>query len=93
MAKYQKLPVIIEAWQNASNTLEPIPIWLLNAVNKGEVRQLADGSIMVNTLEGIMIGEVGDYIIQGVNGELYPCKADIFEKTYRKVEEGENEND
>jgi hypothetical protein len=34
------------------------------------------------TFEGMMRGEVGDYIIQGVKGEIYPCKPDIFAATY-----------
>lgn len=42
--------------------------------------------IYINTLEGQMLASVGDYIIKGVNGELYPCKPDIFEKTYDRVE-------
>ena len=42
--------------------------------------------IKIKTLEGKMVSRVGDYIIKGVNGEFYPCKPDIFEKTYEKVE-------
>lgn len=41
--------------------------------------------IVIHTLEGDMTASVGDYIITGVNGEKYPCKPDIFEKTYEKV--------
>lgn len=41
----------------------------------------------VETLEGTMHVSVGDYIITGVNGERYPCKPDIFEKTYEKINE------
>lgn len=41
----------------------------------------------IPTLEGLMIATEKDWIIRGVNGELYPCKPDIFEKTYEKVEE------
>ena len=40
---------------------------------------------IIHTLEGDMKASVGDYIITGVNGEQYPCKPDIFEKTYKKV--------
>ena len=40
---------------------------------------------IIHTLEGDMKASVGDYIITGVNGEQYPCKPDIFEKTYEKV--------
>ena len=40
----------------------------------------------IHTLEGDMVGQVGDWLITGVNGEQYPCKDDIFQKTYEKVE-------
>lgn len=43
--------------------------------------------LIIHTLEGDMKANVGDYIITGVNGEQYPCKPDIFEKTYEKVDE------
>jgi len=35
-----------------------------------------------------MVGNVGDWIIMGIHGEKYPCKPDIFEKTYESVESG-----
>jgi hypothetical protein len=41
--------------------------------------------IKINTKEGVMIGEIGDFLIQGIAGELYPCKNDIFHKTYEEV--------
>lgn len=43
------------------------------------------GVILIQTHEGVMIANEGDYIIQGVNGEIYPCKPDIFELTYEEV--------
>lgn len=43
--------------------------------------------IKIETLEGTMKASVRDYIIKGVNGEFYPCKPDIFEKTYEEVTE------
>lgn len=43
-------------------------------------------SMYIETLEGIMHAEPGDWIITGVNGEKYPCKPDIFEKTYESVD-------
>ncbi|NRT90899.1 hypothetical protein [Clostridium beijerinckii] len=46
-----------------------------------------DRELLINTLEGTLKANVGDYIITGVNGEQYPCKPDIFEKTYELVEE------
>jgi len=39
----------------------------------------------VHTLEGLMSGKAGDYLIQGVNGELHPCDAEIFHKTYDRI--------
>lgn len=45
-----------------------------------------DKEIMIHTLEGDMKASVGDYIVTGVDGEKYPCKPDIFEKTYTQVE-------
>ena len=45
--------------------------------------------IIIPTLEGDMIGNPGDWLITGVNGEQYPCKPDIFEKTYEPVEDDE----
>lgn len=41
---------------------------------------------IIHTLEGDMVAELGDYIITGVNGEEYPCKPDIFKKTYEEVQ-------
>lgn len=46
-----------------------------------------DKEVFIETLEGTMKADVGDYIITGVKGEQYPCKPDIFEETYEKVED------
>ena len=48
-----------------------------------------DREMIIHTLEGDIKASVGDYIITGVNGEQYPCKPDIFEKTYELAEKGE----
>ena len=45
-----------------------------------------DKELKIQTLEGEMTANVGDWIIIGVNGEVYPCKPDIFAKTYEQVE-------
>lgn len=47
----------------------------------------AEKETVIHTLEGDMTASVGDYIITGVNGEQYPCKPDIFRKTYEPVSE------
>ena len=46
-----------------------------------------DKEMVIHTLEGDMTAQAGDWIITGVNGEKYPCKPDIFEKSYEPVEE------
>lgn len=46
-----------------------------------------DEEMLIETLEGVMKANIGDYIIIGVNGEIYPCKPDVFHKTYDKVVE------
>lgn len=48
-----------------------------------------DKEFIVNTLEGPLKADVGDYIITGLRGEEYPCKPDIFEKTYEAVDDDE----
>lgn len=80
--RYRKKPVVIESfrlgfdecprWAYSSNKVEVLPIG-------SEVRAL------IHTLEGTMKANHGDYIIQGVQGEIYPCKPDIFEATYEAV--------
>jgi len=46
-----------------------------------------DTEVIIQTLEGALKAEPGDWIITGVSGEQYPCKPDIFEKTYEKVDD------
>ena len=48
-----------------------------------------DKELVINTLEGPLKADVGDYIITGLRGEEYPCKPDIFEKTYEVVDDDE----
>ncbi|MCW6112446.1 hypothetical protein [Clostridium sporogenes] len=83
MPKYKKKPVIIEANQY-DGTDESIE-WLLPQLKSGEIGR-ATNKLYIKTLEGVMTANLGDYIIKGVNEEFYPCKPDIFEKTYQTVE-------
>lgn len=92
--KYRKRPVIIEAVQwNGLNFKEiedftGADIAILEEVRKPNMDMKIPGDyrLCIRTLEGVMDARKGDYIIRGVNGEFYPCKPDIFEKTYEKVE-------
>lgn len=86
MAKYRKKPVIIDAWEfdgrlDFSKTL-PAEV---KDVSTG-IRLTQDNKLRIPTLEGDMFASTGDMIIKGIKGEYYPCKPDIFEQTYEKVE-------
>lgn len=85
MSKYRKKPVEVEAWQYGQEICTA-PEWMRDAVRDEIVRRI-DDSVYVITLEGKMKVSENDYIIKGVSGELYPCKSDIFKKTYEKVQE------
>jgi len=98
MAKYRKKPVVVEAfrWTAGIDQTED-PEWIIAALQKNKVRIIVHAPkedepyMEIDTLEETHKAYVGDYIIKGVKGELYPCKSDIFEQTYELVEEDENE--
>jgi len=84
MARYRKKPVVIEAWQ--------LPMRDGDTMGWGDdpniIFKRHHGMIVeaiVTTLEGTMTASIGDWIIKGVKGELYPCKPDIFLATYDVV--------
>lgn len=90
--KYRKKPVVIEAFKwTADITQFEDPEWIVDEIKNGNVYFEEVGTenvtMKIKTLEGIMTASRGDYIIKGIKGELYPCKPDIFEQTYEKVEE------
>ena len=81
MSKFRKKPVVIEAVQFSFSADE----WPAGVERPAEGEK---GTMYgyIQTLEGRMIVSDGDWVITGVNGEKYPCKPDIFEKTYEAVE-------
>lgn len=80
--KYRKKPVVIEARQYFSETQSELLEWCKGYLTIDDrVTKIA-----IPTLEGKITASIGDYIIQGVQGEFYPCKPDIFEKTYELVQ-------
>lgn len=81
--KFRKRPVMIEAMQiiDAVSVLD-IEEWINNPMTGYSTNP---PTIWIDTLEGRMEGRVGDWIIKGVNGEFYPCKNEIFIKTYQEV--------
>lgn len=95
MAKYRKKPVVIEAFQFDGDLIDCngkyyVPEWAGEAYENGTIyfadRQNNPSELYIKTLEGPLHASVGDYIIKGVNGELYPCKPDIFKQTYERAE-------
>lgn len=82
MAQFRKKPVVIEAC--LFRTGEQDHFFTEYALS-GQVRFPEDGTILIDTLEGVMQGQSGDWIIRGIKGELYPCKPDIFTATYEAV--------
>lgn len=101
MAKYKKNPIVVEAFQydgdmKGSDGKYYVPVWAVEALKKGRLFYVSFSSLSpshppydlyVKTLEGNIHVSVGDYIIQGINGEVYPCKPDIFEESYELIGE------
>lgn len=88
--QYRKKPIVIEAmqWRRVNHQqirdflgdagTDEVPRWWIPPT--GDV-------VFIKTLEGLMRADKGDWIIRGVNGEFYPCKPDIFAKTYEEVQQ------
>ena len=90
--KYRKKPVEIEAYIHDSTNIEIksneyiMPKWVAKAFETGVMRYDDHDVLKIKTPEGVMTARDGDYIIKGVKGEIYPCKPDIFKKTYERVD-------
>jgi hypothetical protein len=89
--KFKKKPVVVEAEQFLPNdeSVEKVMALASQGSRKVIVNTHADGKreMFIDTLEGTIEAQVGDWIIRGVAGEVYPCKPDIFYKTYERVNE------
>jgi hypothetical protein len=85
--KYRKKPVVIEAIQITEQSEQEIKTWSGGKVYASPVLEPSERNPkgvywQIDTLEGVMTALPNDWIIKGVSGEFYPCKPDIFEKTY-----------
>jgi hypothetical protein len=98
MAKWRKKPVVIDAVrflriddEGKTQLNEEAPDWLKAAADLpdgtlGRVAQIPEtGSLAIHTLEGVMECSPGDWIIRGIEGEVYPCKPNIFAGSYERV--------
>ena len=95
--KARKKPVVVETLQWTGNNHREMFDFLTDYQKQSESitpngdtfyidHNKVKGGLIIRTLEGEHIAEIGDYIIRGVHGEFYPCKPDIFEKTYEIIE-------
>lgn len=85
--EFRKKPVVIKAVQLTDNAFDgphPNPEHVPGIVYDPVTR-----TAQIDTLEGTMRAEIGDWIIEGIQDERYPCKPDIFEATYEPVDGGE----
>lgn len=86
--------------------VDPRPDWFQDKVSSNKItthlveKEVDEGRFkfkqtycLIKTLEGVMKDDYGDYIIKGINNEIYPCKPDIFEKTYEPVSILNSQND
>lgn len=88
MPKFRKKPVEIEARRCDNHTSpDAIAVWCGGKVVPHPEKNFTGGPmvVLIETLEGTMRAEPGDWVIRGVHGEFYPCKPDIFEATYDAV--------
>ena len=88
--KYRKKPVVISAVQVTETNGRAIVDIINNSDGSCYLYQQGQSflpTVRINTLEGVMEGRVGDYIIRGIAGEFYPCKASIFQLTYEVVDD------
>ena len=82
MPDFRKKPVVISAVQWNGEDAEYDAIERLAAQAASCTISLADGELYIETLEGTMSADFGDWVICGVKGEMYPCKPDVFAQTY-----------
>lgn len=94
--EYRKKPVVVKAKQLKESNVKEIVEFIEGEEIKTESRMEQEKfeeykdlvirkGLKIKTLEGIMTASIGDYIIQGIDGEFYPCKPNIFHKTYEEV--------
>lgn len=95
--KYRKIPVVVDAVQWTGENQREMFDFLTNYEKTDDYMSASGehfiidhnavkGGLVIKTLEGEHIASIGDYIIRGVAGEFYPCKPEIFEKTYERAE-------
>ncbi len=85
MGHYKKKPIVIEAYLLTVDNLEFVERWSGGSI-KGISLPRTERVIDIQTLEGEMRANIGDWVIRGIKGEFYPCKPDIFSASYETVD-------
>lgn len=90
MAKFRKRPVVIEAFRFTVPMEDFLPRWLADAMREKKVRFIVPHTepdhLLIETIEGTHRADLGDWIVRGIQGELYPVKPDIFALTYEPAD-------
>ena len=89
MKRYVKKPVVVQAVEYNGANKEEIEAFVEKKLDTVYTELKEPLELKIPTLEGDMKASKGDYIIKGINGEFYPCKPDVFEKTYDIIENAE----
>jgi len=90
--KYKKLPIEIEAFKWDGDMIDKngkwyVPVWAQKAWTDGTFSIENQGELYIKTLDSFAHVDIGDFIVRDIDGKLYPCDPDLFEKTYVRVEE------
>jgi len=87
---YRKKPIAVETleWTGEDDCWGELLCWIEATDTKRSFIHSKNKNLIIGTLEGDMTASVGDIIIKGVDNEFYPCKPDIFAKTYEEVNDG-----
>lgn len=98
--EWVKKPVTIEAFRwdfegtQEGKSQSSFPTWFTNALVNHQIKpqpEVNPSSLYITTTEGVMEAQDGDWIIRGVEGEIYPCKHSVFEKTYERPARAKDE--
>jgi hypothetical protein len=90
MSKWRKRPIVVDAfrWTGGPDQTED-PVWIVDEIKADNVWFVASGTpavrMQIMTRDGVLTAWPGDWIIKSVNGEMYPCRPDIFDATYDQV--------
>lgn len=88
MGRFRKKPVEVEAWEFTREALKSTDSWVRLYGNELHLISQYAGEVLyieIDTLEGTMRANLGDYIIKGIQGEFYPCKPGVFKATYEAI--------